>query len=396
MKKQKVLIVGGGFGGLKAALNLAGDERFEVTLLSERADFRYYPTLYHTATGAKASNASIPLAHLFAGKPVHFVQGVASSIDRRAKTITTADGQTLGFDSLILALGVITNYFGIKGLEEYAYGIKSAEEVSRFKTHVHQQLTDERKPDLNYIIVGAGPTGIELAGSLGRYLKHIMKLHGIEHRAIHIDLIEASPRLLPRMPRDTSRMITRQLKRLGVKIYTGQAVQGETADELILNGKPIRSHTVIWTAGMTNSPFFKANNFALNARGKVYVDTYLQSDPDIFVIGDNANTPYSGMAQTALYDGDFVAENLKRQASGKDMKSYNAKQPITVIPAGDHWAAVLWGKVRLYGWVGWFLREAGDLKGFLDYESLPDATKQWATEFISEESCPVCLQANIY
>jgi NADH dehydrogenase len=390
MTKQRVLIVGGGFGGVKAALDIADDEHFDVTLLSDQINFRYYPTLYHTATGGKRANSTIPLSTLFQGKAITVVHGSATVLDRKAKTITTDDGRSFSYDTLVLALGVVTNYFGIQGLEQYSFGIKSLEEAERFKAHLHQQLIDDRKPDLNYVIVGAGPTGIELAGALPHYLKRIMKNHGINHRAIHIDLIEAAPRLLPRMPRDTSRMVQRQLKRLGIRLYVGQAVQGETADELLVNGKPIRSHTVVWTAGVTNHPFFKTNNFVLTARGKVATDVYLQAEDNVYVIGDNANTPYSGMAQTALHDGEYVADSLKRKAKGKEPKSYTVKRPATVIPAGEHWAAVLWGKLRLYGWLGYALREAADIVGFHHLEPWDVAGKQWFTEFSTEESCPVC------
>src|SRR5882724_3385704 len=108
-KKQHVLIVGAGFGGTKAALELADDEHFQVTLLSESADLRYYPTLYHTATGGKRANSSIPLTKIFAGKAVKLVQGTAATIDRKAKVVTAADGQAYAYDTLILALGVVTN-----------------------------------------------------------------------------------------------------------------------------------------------------------------------------------------------------------------------------------------------------------------------------------------------
>jgi len=393
MAKEKVLIVGGGFGGIKAALELAGDNRFAVSLLSDRPDFRYYPTLYHTATGGRRANSSIPLEKLFGDKPIKFINGVAAHVDKRAKLLTTTDNQSLEFDTLILALGVVTNYFGIPGLQEFAYGIKSTEEAERFKAHLHQQLTDTRQPDLNYVIVGAGPTGIELAGALPSYLKRIMKAHGVKPRALHIDLIEAAPRLLPRLPRDTSRMVRRQLKRLGISLYLGQTVQGETADSLLVSGKPITSHTVIWTAGVTNHPFFKDNGFTLTSRGKVATDVYLQAEDSIFVIGDNANTPFSGMAQTALSDGAFVADNLKRRQNGKDFKSYRVRRPITVIPAGERWAAVIWGKLRIYGWLGYALREAADLIAFHDYEPWDKATEQWLTEFGGEESCPVCAKS---
>jgi NADH dehydrogenase len=390
---SRVLILGGGFGGVKAALELANNPHFSVTLMSEERDLRYYPTLYHTATGGKRANSSIPLTTIFRNKSIEIVHASASTLDRKTKIVTTADGQTFEYDTLIIALGVVTNYFGITGLQQYSFSIKSQAEVARFKAHLHQQLVDDNHPDLNYVIVGAGPTGIELAGALPGYLSRIIRNHGLKPQKVHIDLIEAGPRLLQRLPRDTSKMVERQLKRLGVKLYTSSVVQGETADELTVNGKPIRSHTVIWTAGVTNHPFFATNRFALTNRGKVSVDVYMQAEDNIYVIGDNANTPYSGLAQTALYDGEFVAKNLRRRIVGKAFESYNAKQPITIIPAGPHWAAVSGGKIRLHGWAGWVLREAADYVGFKDLEPWAVASKQWLTELTSQDNCLICTVA---
>ena len=224
--KERVLIVGSGFGGTKAALELAGDPRFAVTLLTNDLNLRYYPAFYHTATGGKRANSSLPLIDIFAAKEVTLASGSVTTLDRKAKTITTADGTVYPYDTLVLGLGVVTNYFGIPGLADYSYSIKSVAEAERFKAHLHQQLIDDRQPDLNYVIIGAGPTGIELAGALPLYLRRIMKLHGIKHRAVHIDLIEAAPRLLPRLPTDASRMVRRQLKRLGVKLYTNSVRSG--------------------------------------------------------------------------------------------------------------------------------------------------------------------------
>ncbi|HEX8227104.1 MAG TPA: NAD(P)/FAD-dependent oxidoreductase [Candidatus Saccharimonadales bacterium] len=393
--KQKVLIVGGGFGGIKAALELAdhSSQQYDITLVSDQPNFRYYPALYRTATGGTPANSSIPLARLFKDKPVTLHQGTAVKLDRLTKSLELKDGGSIPFDILILGLGVVTNYFGIPGMQEYSYSIKSHDEIARLKEHLHQQLADERKPDLNYVIVGAGPTGIELAGALPEYLDRIMTYHEVKRRAIHIDLVESNNRLLPRMPKDTSAMVTRRLKKLGVKLYTKKAVQGVAADQLTVSGKPIRSHTVIWTAGVTNHPFFKENGFMMTPRGKVVIDMYLQAEENIYVIGDNANTPYSGMAQTALLDGIYVAENLKRRAEGEDPKGYKVKKPITVIPVGDFWASVVWGKLRLYGWPAWTMREAADLLAFADYEPWWKAGKQWLTGFQEEETCDTCLRA---
>ncbi len=204
-KPERVLIVGGGFAGVKAALELADDPHFAVTILSDDTDLRYYPTLYHTATGGQRANSSIPLSRIFEDKPVAIIQGKVVTLDRKTKTITTENGLAYNYDALVIGLGVVTNYFGIPGLADYAYSIKSQAEVARFKAHLHKQLTDEHHPDPHYVIVGAGPTGIELSGALPAYLKQIIKNHGLPARRLHIDLIEAAPRLLPRLPKETSR-----------------------------------------------------------------------------------------------------------------------------------------------------------------------------------------------
>ncbi len=390
MKTEKVLIVGGGFGGIKAALELARHGNFRVTLLTAHDNFRYYPTLYRTATGGKRANSSIPLSEIFKDLRISIHKGVATTLDRQNKQITTATGETYGYDTLILGLGVITNYFSIPGLSDFAYGIKSNEDALKLKAHLHKQLLDDQQPDLNYLIVGGGPTGIELAGALPGYLRTIMKNHDIRKKSINVRLIEAAPRLLPRLPRSVSRTVRRRLKHLGVKVHLGKVVQGQTADNLMVSGKRLRSHTVIWTAGVTNHPFFAENHFVIMHRGKVATDVYLQAEDNIFVVGDNANTPYSGLAETAVYDGAFVAANLKRRARGRDMKAYKPKSPISVIPAGPHWAAVIYRKFHVSGFIGWLLREAADFVAFKDLESWPKAALQWATGLDGEESCPEC------
>lgn len=391
---KRVLIVGGGFGGVKAALELAKSEEFEITLVSEHEHFRYYPELYHTATGGLRTQTSIRLRDILAGRNVTFLKTRAEKLIRENKTLVTSDGQKLSYDTLIMSLGTVTNYFGINGLKEYSYGIKSPEEAAELKAELHKQLTDEHAPDKHYAIVGAGPTGIELAGALPGYMRKIMASHGIKHRAIHIDLIEAAPRLLPRSPKSTSRAVKRQLKKLGIKLYLDQAVQGETADALTINGKPLTSHTVVWTAGMANNPFFEANKFVVNDRHKVLVDEFLKAEDNIYVLGDNAATPFSGMAQTALYDASFVASNLKRELAGESLKRYKPKQPISIIPAGPGWAAVDWGKFHFSGKKGYLLRQAADLVAFHDLEPWWKATEQWFTEFGGQEECNVCAAAS--
>jgi NADH dehydrogenase len=390
MSKKHILVVGGGFGGIKTALELSKNDQLAVTLVSDRPDFLYYPALYHTATGGLREQSSIKLETIIDKNPIKLVVDTATKIDRKKRVLLTKSGQHLNFDILILAIGSVTNYFGIAGLKEFSYGVKSVAEVQALKRHLHQQLTTEHRPDLHYVIVGAGPTGIELAGALPAYLHNIVKKHGIKHRAIRVSLIEAAPRLLPRSPKATSRAVRRRLRKLGVKLYLNQAVQGETADSLMINGQPLSSRTVVWTAGMANHPFFEANGFKVNERHKVIVDNHLQAEDHIYVIGDNASTPFSGMAQTALLDASFVAKDIQKQLSGESRPDYVPEKPISVIPAGPRWAAVEWGNIHFSGFRGWLLRQAADWAAYHDLEPWWKASEQWLTGLGHEERCPVC------
>ncbi len=389
--QKQVIVVGGGFGGIKAALELCKDTQFAVTLISDQPTFRYYPALYHTATGGLYAQSTIPLEEILGNKQVRVIEGTAQKIDRKARTIQLNDGDTIAYDIVILALGSVTNYFGIEGLDEYSYGIKSWEQIKRFKHHLHNQLEEQGRPDDNYLIVGAGPTGIEVAGALPEYLGKIMRNHKVHGPEPKITIIEAAPRLLPHSPESVSKSVEKRLTKLGIELRLGQKVEGETAESLMVNGQPISSRTVVWTAGTSNNPFFTQNEFNLTKRGKVVVDESLRAEDGIYVIGDNAETPYSGLAQTALYDAIFAVKDIKRRAAGKSPIAYVPKKPIIVIPVGKGWASVEWGKQVFGGTVGWWLREAADWIGFHDLQPFWKASQQWMTEFGTEEDCPVCM-----
>ncbi len=390
MKKHEVVIIGGGFAGVKAALELVDDQKIKVTLVSERSDFHYYPTLYRTATGGRKMISSIPLSTIFTGKTITIVQDSAISVNREEKTITTKAGQKLSYNSLLLCLGVKTNYFNIPGLQRYSYGIKTIEDAEELKNHLHQHLVQLRRPDANYIVIGAGPTGVELAGALQSYITKLLHDHGLSKRTVHIELVDSASRILPRMTKTMSKRVARRLRKLGIRILTNHTI--DTLDEktLTVDGKPIRSQTVIWTAGVTNNSFFKTNDFQLTAAGKVRVDQFLQAEPSIYVAGDNADTPYSGMAQTALYDGTFIASNIKRTVRNQEALTYTAKRPIYVTPVGRHFAAIQWGKLRIYGIAGWGLRKLADYVAYHDYLPWQLATKLWLAENDEENACLQC------
>lgn len=387
---KKVLILGGGFGGIKAALELEADPSFEVTLLSDQDSFRYYPTLYHAVIGGSPLASAIPLSEIFEGKQVIVIKDAAKKLDRDSKTIVAASGKSYTYDALVVALGMVTNFFGIKGLKHYAYGIKTLEEAKRLHDHLHQQLLQDDKNEIHYVVIGGGSTGVELAGVLPSYIKHVMKCHGLPAKKYHVDLVDAAPRLIPHMSKLYSKAVARRLRSLGVRLYLGQAVEAAMADHLRLNGHDIKSHTIVWTAGVTSHPFLEDNDFRLGHSDKVLVNKFLQAEENIYVIGDNAETPYSGMAQTALHDATYVANNLKQLARGKKPKAYKPKRPVYVTPVGPNWAAVQWGGVHIYGWLGWWLRRAADFIGYHDVEPWWQATEHWLEAVRSQETCPVC------
>jgi NADH dehydrogenase len=382
---KNIVIVGGGFAGVKAALELCKTPEFTVTLITKTNTFNYYPTLYKTATGGSRVISSMLLGEIFSGKPVKIIVDTAAKIDRKTNTVLTESGRKITYDELILALGVVTNYFGIKGLDEFSQSMKSIDKAESLKANLNAQIRDAGKPDINYVVVGGGPTGVELAGALPGYVRHLMRKYRQELKPIHVDLIEAQPRLLPMGPERVSKAVAKRLKKMGVKIMTCKDVQGENADSIMVSGHPIASHTVVWTAGVTNNPFFKDNGFTLGAHGKVEVNEFLQAEPHIYVIGDNANTQYSGLAQTALRDAVFVANHLVREAGGQKFVPYKPKRPVYVYPVGERWAAVVWGRVIIYGWLGWFLRTAADWIGYHDLEPWWIATARTAGHMLHED-----------
>lgn len=386
---MKVTIVGGGFGGIKTALELSNNPEARITLITDMPHFQYYPALYSAATGHSHLEAWVPLSKVFRDKPnVDIVIDSVTKIDPKTKTLHGASAQKYKYETLVLALGSITTYFGIKGLEQYAYGIKSVAEVNAFKRHLYEEIAKDHKLDKHYVVVGAGPTGVELSAALVSYLERLRQQFRIsENQKIHIDLIEAAPRVLPRMSEAASKIVHKRLTDLGVKVQTGKAVQSQTADTLMVSGKPISSQTVIWTSGVAVNPFYEANktlfNFAPNH--KIVVDEYMQTADGIYVIGDNAATPYSGLAQTALHDAIYVAKDIERVYNGEERRVYKAVMPPVVVPVGEGWAILEWHKIRIWGWLGSLIRRAADFLGYHDYLPLGQALGVWRASKVMDD-----------
>ena len=391
MSPRKVIIVGGGFGGVRLALKLSGDKRFDVRLISEHTYFEYHAALYRSATGRSPLEVAIPLRDFFEDSPnVEVLSQKITHIEPGHKFVEDEEGSKYPYDILVLAIGSVTAYYGVRGLKKYSYGVKSVHEALELKRHLHDNLVKGHE-ESDYVVVGAGATGIELSAELTAYLSDIRRRHNLEDRSFRIDLIEASEQVVPSLPLSFARRIQKRLKKLGVNLYLNTAVESESYRAIKLPSGSINTRTVVWTAGMTNNPLFAKHKFFTLVKGsKVKVDNYLQAANDVFIIGDSAATKYSGMAQTALHDANYLAVNFKRTAAGKPPRPYKPKRPIYAIPVGPHWSAVRWGKTEIYGRLGWLLRRLADLRLYIRFLPLTKALTIWNYGIEIEEDCEVC------
>ena len=385
---MNITIVGGGFGGVKTALELAKDKNNSITLITDNPEFQYYPALYGTATGYSHLQSWVALEVIFEHtKNVTVEIDTITTINKSAHELVGKSGRTYTYETLVLSLGAVTTYFGIAGLDEFAYGIKSASEIMRLKKHLHEELVKDRELDKHYVVVGAGPTGIELSAALVTYLENLRKYYKLNDQKIVIDLVEAAPRVLPKMKEATSAKVLKRLTKLGINVELGKSVESETADSLLVSGVPISSHTVIWTSGVANNPFYKANpdQFTLAKNGKVEVDEYLRADKDVYVIGDNAATAFSGLAQTALHDALYVSRAITAFKNGATPKPYVAKLPPVVVPVGEGWAVFEWKFIRLSGWIASLIRSAADFVGYSDILPFGQALGVWHSQRVKDD-----------
>jgi NADH dehydrogenase len=389
---RNVVVVGGGFAGVQAAVGLAHDERFDVTLISENGHFRYLPALYKAAKGGHRAGSSLRLADIFDGTRVALAHAKATRIDRPRRLLVVNDGRAFAYDYLVLALGSVVDYFGNDAFREATFTIKTNDETTEFKRHLHDRLV-ARPERLDLTIVGGGSIGVEMAGALPGYIGDIAAKHQLGDVPLRLTVVEPAPRLMHKRAAALSRTIARRLRRLGVALRLGQPIEGNTRDTLRVGDLSLRGHTVVWTAGVVNPPFFTDNGFPLTEKGKTDVNVFLESEPGIYVIGDNADTHLSGLAQTALHHGAYVAEDLKRQAQGRPRVPYDPirpKLPTTLIPVGPGWVAVQWGRFTISGWAGAALRFLADLATFKDVESWPKAGERWIEIEDDQGECPTC------
>lgn len=380
MKTQRIVIVGGGFGGVKAALQLSNKPGFEVILISQTSNFEYHGALYRSATGHSPMEVVIPIRDILKrSKNVTFVLDAIKTIDPKKKLITSEVGNSYKYDQIILAMGNVVNYFGIEGMEQSSFSMSTIAQTIMLRNKLTELL---KKPGSkpNIAIVGAGPTGAEIAGEIQSFARRIAHKYKIKMARPNVTLIEGLDRVLPSFDPVLSARAYKRLHKLGVHTRLNTKVNSCEPGKVCLSGEDIDADLIIWTAGSRISDFFMSHPkvFKLE-RGRVKVDEFLRADGQshIFVIGDNAATPFSGMAQTALHDAKFVTRNMLRVAKEKEPVEYRPFKPTYVVSIGDKWAVLENNQHKLSGQRAWLLRRRADLWVFENFQPYKQAVKTW-------------------
>jgi NADH dehydrogenase len=404
----KVVIVGGGFGGLRAAQNLKSD-LVDVTLVDRRNYHLFQPLLYQVATGSLSpGEIASPLRGILSRqKNTRVLLGTLEDVDPNSKLVYLADGAILPFDSLIVATGSQTSYFGHNEWQEWAPGLKSIEEATTIRHkilyafEVAERILDpeQRRAWLTFVIVGAGPTGVELAGAIAEIAKQTLKndFRSIRPEEAVIILLDGAPRVLMPFPEDLAGKATRSLGRLGVEVKCGAMVQHvDTGGLTIKSGERtdfVAAKTVIWAGGITASPLGKILATRTKAeidkggRIKVQPDLSVPSYPDIYVVGDLAlaadehGKPLPGMAQVAMQGGVYAAKSILRKVKGQPPLPpfrYFDKGSLAVI--GRAAAVANAFGVHLSGFLAWLVWVFIHLMYLVTFQSRLQVFIQWAIQ----------------
>ncbi len=380
--RKKVVIVGGGFGGIETAKQLAKNQDIEVILITKNPYFEYYPALYKLVTGALAIDVCIPYNKIFRKGNVSVIEGTYHSYDKNKKEINLYDGQTFSYDYLVLAMGSQTNYFGIPGIKEFAFSFKSVQEALALKQHfidLLQKSKDVPKDELvnrfHVTVVGGGPSGVELAGDITTYLRRMTKCYHIDPSFVTIDIIESNARLLPTLPPEVSQRAEARLRKLKVNIYTNRTLQEQDLNEITASGMTMDSATVIWTAGTKINESFET--LPLDTRKRVIVkdDFSIPDDSNVFVIGDGSNAQGTGLAQGAIAHGAYVGETIINRIKNKSVKPYKGSTLGYVVPIGHNWAVFSYRGITISGFIPWIMRSFVDFRYLVKIVTLGQVIK---------------------
>ena len=405
-RMPRVVIVGGGFGGLAAARALRRAP-VEVILIDRTNHHLFQPLLYQVATSAlspgqigwpirnilrRQKNTTVILGEVTGvNKEKRYV--VASSADRREVPIP--------YDYLILATGARQSYFGHDEFERFAPGLKTLGDAVAIRNHIlraFEQAEAEEDPNrhqdiLTFVLVGAGPTGVELAGALALLVRATLRseFRRIDPRLARVVLIDAGPRVLGTFADGLSAVAKRRLERLGVDVRLGHGVDHIDEDGVIVGGERIASRTVVWTAGVAPSPAGKWLAVATDRAGRVEVrpDLSIPGHPEVFVIGDTAvlqqdGKPLPGVAQVAMQQGRYAGRLIGGRVSGKSpARPFRYFDKGTMAVVGKGFAVLQSGRVHLSGFVAWLVWAAVHLE-FLGQSSLRVSVfVQWVWTYLT-------------
>lgn len=414
-EQRRVVVVGGGLGGLKLVSSLR-DTDFQVVLVDKNNYNQFPPLIYQVASaGLEPSNISFPFRRLFQGwKNFFFRMAEVQHIDTEEKAIKTSIG-TIHYDDLVLAAGATTNFFGNKNIEASALPMKSVSESMRLRNTILQNLERAETEDnearkqalMNIAIVGGGPSGVEIAGVLAEMKQTILPRDypDLDTSCMHIYLINATPRLLGAMSERSSREAEKALKELGVEVMTNCMVTDYVNKELVLkDGQRISAETVIWVSGI------KANNIdgipseSIGHAGRILVDRFnrVKGLKDVYAIGDQCIVegdeayPYGHpqLAQVAIQQAKTLAKNLIRQEKGETEQPFSYHNLGTMATIGRKKAVVEIGKLKFGGFFAWLLWLIVHLRSILGVKNKTIVFLNWMWSYMNyKQSLRLILKA---
>src|SRR6266487_4670132 len=375
----RVVIVGGGFGGLAAAKAL-GKAPVEVILIDRTNHHVFQALLYQVATSVLApSQISSPIRGILGKqKNTTVIMGEVTGVDKAQRCVFVNDADRehvpVPYDYLILATGVRPSYFGHNEFEKFAPGLKSLADavairnkiLSAFEQAEAEENVDLHRDLLTFVLVGAGPTGVEMAAALAVFVRTTLRsdFRRIDPASARIVLLDAARNVLGTFAPSLSDAAEKHLQKLGVEIHLGHPVEEIDSEGAIVAGERIASKTVIWTAGVTPSPAGKWLGVETDRAGRVRIqpDLTVPGHPEIFVVGDTSSLdqngkPLPGVAQVAMQQGRYAGKLIRRQLTGKrPPKPFRYFDKGTMAVVGKGYAVLESGKIRLHGllaWLGW-------------------------------------------
>lgn len=375
MQDYHVVIVGGGFGGLQLANDLKGAS-VRITLIDRRNHHLFQPLLYQVATTLLAtSEIAWPIRSFFRDRPeVTTLLAEVVGVDSEAHQVLLKGGQTIAYDTLVLATGATHAYFGHDEWEPVAPGLKTLEDATTIRRRVllaFEQAELESDPAvrdalLTFTIVGAGPTGVELAGIISELARTTLpkEFRNIDTSKARIILVEAGPRVLAAFAEDLSAYALKALEALGVDIRFGKPVTSCSAEGVTIGDSFVPCRTIVWAAGVEASPAAKWLDIPADRAGRAVVDKELRAPgkEDIFVIGDTASvlredgSPVPGIAPAAKQQGGYVAKVIKAKLAGKPAPGpFRYRHQGSLATIGKSAAIIDFGWIKLRGWLAWWV-----------------------------------------